>query len=297
MFSIDVVAAFRRIRQELLLRAKFTANWWLNGRRFGARRNVQSNVVVSLTSYPPRFATLHLTLKSLLGQSFAPARIVLWIAHGDMEKLPVEVRALVRHGLEIKGCDDLRSYKKLIPQLEQERDQGKDKDKGAIIVTADDDIYYWRHWLRELVDAYDPSRREVVAHRVHRIKLDAAGLPLPYTQWEFSINDEHPDALHFPTGIGGILYPPGIFRDEIFDRAEFMQLCPRGDDIWFWWMARNNGVRFRRAHSKNVGNYFHCWDGSQDCALWESNLGNNYNDTQIAAMIGKYGFFEREKAA
>jgi hypothetical protein len=45
---------------------KFQANWLLAGRRFGARRHAASGVVVSLTSYPPRFGTLHLTLMRLL---------------------------------------------------------------------------------------------------------------------------------------------------------------------------------------------------------------------------------------
>ncbi|MBV8625226.1 MAG: hypothetical protein JO174_17240 [Herbaspirillum sp.] len=268
---------------------KFQANWLLAGRRFGARRNAASGVVVSLTSYPPRFGTLHLTLMSLLGQTFAPARIVLWIAHQDMDQLPASVTALTRHGLEIRACDDLRSYKKLIPQLQC--------DPESIIVTADDDVHYWRNWLKELVDAYQPGQREVIAHRVHRVRLGSDGLPLPYTQWEYSIADFKSDDLHFPTGIGGVLYAPGILGEEVLREDEFMQLCPRGDDIWFWWMARRNGARFRRAPSANRDSYFYCWDGSQECALWGDNLTGNYNDIQIAAMIERFGFAEERKVA
>ncbi|WP_075258074.1 hypothetical protein [Herbaspirillum camelliae] len=268
---------------------KFQVNWLLNGRRFAVRRQLDSGVVVSLTSYPPRFPTLHLTLMSLLAQSYAPARIVLWIAHQDMDKLPASVTDLTRHGLEIKACDDLRSYKKLIPQLQS--------DPRSIIVTADDDVHYWRHWLQELVDAYEPERKEVIAHRVHRIRLGADGLPLPYNEWEHSIREYGADALHFPTGIGGVLYAPGVLDAQVLEQDEFMRLCPRGDDIWFWWMARRNGARFRRAPSVNRDSYFHCWDGSQACALWEDNLTGSYNDTQIAAMIGRYGFAEERKVA
>lgn len=268
---------------------RFQANWLLAGRRYRARRQADSNVVVSLTSYPPRFPTLHLTLMSLLGQSFAPARIVLWVAHQDMAQLPVSVTALTRHGLEIRACEDLRSYKKLIPQLHS--------DPRSIIVTADDDVYYWRNWLKELVDAYQPGRQEVIAHRVHRVRLGSDGLPLPYAQWEHSISALNADDLHFPTGIGGVLYPPGVLGEQVLQAEQFMALCPRGDDIWFWWMARRNGARFRRAPSANYSNYFHCWDGSQECALWEDNLTGNFNDTQIAAMIERFGFAEERKVA
>ncbi|QBP75633.1 glycosyltransferase family 2 protein [Herbaspirillum huttiense] len=268
---------------------RFRCNWLLAGRRYAARRQAASNVVVSLTSYPPRFSTLHLTLMSLLAQSFAPARIVLWVAYQDVEKLPDSVTALTRHGLEIRACEDLRSYKKLIPQLQT--------DPHSVIVTADDDVYYWRNWLKELVDAYQPGRKEVIAHRVHRVRMGGDGLPLPYTQWEYCINDLQADDLHFPTGIGGVLYPPGVLGEQVLQAEQFMALCPRGDDIWFWWMARRNGARFRRAPSANHSNYFHCWDGSQECALWEDNVSGNFNDTQIAAMIEHFGFSEERKIA
>jgi hypothetical protein len=62
-------------------------------------------------------------------------------------------------------------------------------------------------------------------------------------------------------------------------------------------MARRTGARFRRAPSANRDSYFYCWDGSQECALWEDNLTGNYNDIQIAAMIERFGFAEERKVA
>ena len=77
----------------------------------GARHRLDREVVVSLTSFPPRFSTLHLTLRTLLNQSVSPDRIVLWIAHQDMALLPRKVLALQTQGIEIRPCDDLRSFK------------------------------------------------------------------------------------------------------------------------------------------------------------------------------------------
>ncbi|MFC3215790.1 hypothetical protein [Novosphingobium panipatense] len=61
-----------------------------------ARRHhgLAGELVVSLTSYPVRYATLHLTLKSLLRQQTVPDRIVLWIADGDVAALPRATRAV-----------------------------------------------------------------------------------------------------------------------------------------------------------------------------------------------------------
>jgi hypothetical protein len=279
----------RRLRwrwQMLSLHMTLEKNWLVYGRRFSRARRGRSGVVVSLTSYPPRFATLHLTLRSLLSQSFVADRIILWIAHGDMALLPEEVTSLQKAGVEIIACDDTKSYKKMIPLLQQGAD--------TAIVTADDDVFYWVDWLKQLVDARDPAKLEVICHRMHRIKLTATGLPAPYNDWEFETRNLESSLLNFPTGIGGVLYPAGVFGPEVLNVDAFTALCPRGDDIWFWWMASANGATFKRVP---VNNTVYCWEGSQDVALWKDNLVGKFNDDQIHAMINAYGFGIGKKVA
>jgi len=115
------------------------ASWRLRHPRRGRAHNLGSELIVSLTSHPPRFPTLHLTLGCLLDQSFRADRVILWIAHDDMALLPAAVRKLERRGLEIRACDDIRSYKKLVPALEA--------FPHAFIVTADDDLELAPDWL------------------------------------------------------------------------------------------------------------------------------------------------------
>ncbi|MEF9929280.1 MAG: hypothetical protein RR804_15760, partial [Massilia sp.] len=218
---------------KLILHATLEMNWRRYGRRPGCANDVKAGVVVSLTSYPPRFSTLHWTLKSLLSQSYAADRVVLWIAHADIALLPPAVTRLQRAGLEIIACDDTKSYKKMIPLLQQ--------GCASAIVTADDDVFYWRDWLQQLVQARVPGKLEVICHRMHRIRLDANGLPVSYNEWEFETSNAESSPLNFPTGIGGVLYPANVFGPEILNVPAFTALCPRGDDIWFWWMASMNG--------------------------------------------------------
>ena len=52
-----------------------------------------TELIVSLTSYPPRFAVLAKTLRSLIDQRVKPDRLVLWIAHDDTAQLPVVRRS------------------------------------------------------------------------------------------------------------------------------------------------------------------------------------------------------------
>lgn len=268
------------------LKARLARQWASRLQGVPASAPSANALVVSLTSYPPRYPTLHLTLQSLLLQSYTDRRVILWIAHQDMAQLPPAVHALTAHGLEIRACDDTRSFKKLLPALLAYPD--------AAIVTADDDLYYWPEWLQQLVDAAARAPGHIVAHRIHRIRHSSAGLPLPYGQWEIESPNTEASGLNFPTGNGGILYPPGILGAGVHDRDAYSSLCPSADDIWFYWMGRLNGVRYQR-----VGGHqpLHDWQGSQGSALSIDNVGADRNDQQIAAMIDRYGYVNSADAS
>jgi protein O-GlcNAc transferase len=105
--------------------------------------NLPSKLIVSLTSYPPRFGKLHLTLKCLVNQTVKPDVVVLWIAHQDMNMLPEAVLKYERQGLiSINACNDYKVYKKIIPTLKSFPE--------AFIVTPDVDLYYPKWWLDTL---------------------------------------------------------------------------------------------------------------------------------------------------
>jgi hypothetical protein len=236
---------------------------------------------VSLTSYPPRFAFLEATLKSLLDQTMAADRTVLWIARIDEALLPAGVKALVSHGLIIRTCDDIRSFKKLLPALCEWPD--------ATIVTADDDVYYAPDWLASLVSRAHEAPGAVVGGRVHRSRIGENGTLPPYASWELAsslkaVSD--PAEILFPTGVGGVLYPPGALSEVVQQRELFESLCPNADDVWFFWMAR-------LAATPHVGIGAASpplpWDGSQDSALFHANWLGGGNDPQISAMEGHFG--------
>ena len=58
------------------------------------RHQLPSRLIVSLTSYPARFKTLGLTIRSLLDQTVKPDLIVLWVDHAAMASLPQSVTEL-----------------------------------------------------------------------------------------------------------------------------------------------------------------------------------------------------------
>ncbi len=253
--------------------------WRLRGLRATKVHGLDTPLVVSLTSYPPRFGTLLLTLKSLLMQSVAPDHVELWVAEADAASLPDAVLALRGAGLSIRTCADIRSYKKIIPVLAAHPE--------AVIVTADDDAYYWPTWLEDLTSAYRPGANEVLCHRAHEIVLDG-DRPASYPTWRFETPATEASRTIFPTGLGGILYRPGIFMSDIARQDLFQKHCPTADDVWLFWMASLRGALFRKVGPVRR---FVLWPGAQAVALYNHNVvGENANDRQIAAMIEAYGF-------
>lgn len=236
-------------------------------------------VIVSLTSYPPRFPTLALTLKSLLVQETRPQAIVLWVASDDFKLLPVEVLELRQYGLKIEECEDLRSYKKLVPALK--------RYGGGYIAVCDDDTYYWPTWLSTLVSEIGADASTVFCLRAHEIKLDPKGNILPYSEWGYECQTNKVSSLVFPTGVGGILYPPGLFDKRALDQELFLSLCPSADDIWFFWMASLAGAKFKL---RRPAKRYIAWAGSQEEGLWKINAhGDKANDRQIAALVEHFG--------
>jgi hypothetical protein len=265
---------------------------WMLARPRPRPHGLAAPLLVSVTSYPRRFKTLALTVKCLLSQTIAPDAVLLWIAEGDREALPSDVLALQRAGLTIAYTEDLGSFKKIIPTLR--------RFPNAFIATADDDVYYWPTWLEELVDAYSPAKREILCHRVNRIRLGSDGLPLPYTQWDFEYQGSEASPLMFPTGVGGVLYPPGHLHPDVLDKPTFRALCPQTDDAWLYWMALRGGSQFRRtplgrpiSRRRGTAPRFSMtpWPGSQDVSLWRANVPQGSgNDVQIRNLIERFGF-------
>lgn len=238
-------------------------------------------LIVSLTSYPARFPTLAKTLKTLLDQTVAADRTILWLGHGDRDRLPPEVLALQAHGLEIRDCDDLRSFTKIIPALEAFPD--------AFILTVDDDAAYDPTLIETLARGYDHAAPAIIARRVHLAQFGEGGRLTRYLSWSLNVADAADrDAAHvlFLTGVGGVLYPPRSLHPMVLDRARFGRLCPHGDDIWLFWMARRAGTPVRRVGDvRPVVN----WSGSQGVSLMEANLGRDRNDEQIRAVEAELG--------
>lgn len=248
--------------------------------RFLCRKKhpLPGKLIVSLTSFPPRFSVLHLTLKTLLSQSIGADLTILWLYKEDLAKLTPEIKQLIGERFEVRTVErDIRSYKKLLPAIEAFPE--------AYIVTADDDTYYEADWLWDLVKNHRVGQPEVLGHRGHLIALDAAGEIAPYSSWQWDTSYAEVSPLILLTGVGGILYPPGALASEAMQPDVYMSICPN-DDIWFYFMAHKNGFMSRRIIGDFSG---YTWGETQGVALFHSNVAGGANDRAMCAMLATFG--------
>lgn len=240
---------------------------------------LSGQVIVSLTSYPKRFGTLHATLRSLINQTVMPDKLILWLYEQDFSSLPESVRALEQQGLEIFIVqDDWRSYKKIIPALLSFPD--------AYIVTADDGLFYRPTWLEELVSAHELIGG-VVAHRAHIAQIDDGGQFRPYNEWIAATPPRNYCLLRspfvFPTTGAGVLYPPRVFINEMLDISRAMILCPTSDDIWCYFMMLRSGHTASLITGRALMDIGEA--GENLCSL----NGSAGNDDQIRSFCNEYG--------
>ena len=240
---------------------------------------LDSELIVSLTSHRPRFGTLAHTLRCLVSQTMKPDRVILWISNEDAPFLPRNITRLRRHGLDIRTTEDIGPYKKIIPALLAFPE--------AIIVTADDDIFYEADWLEALVDGWDGKANRIICHRAHRITLDHRGLPRPYSEWIFNVSEPRKSSNLFATSGRGALFPPGSLVAAVTDKTKFLSLCPNADDLWLYWMSRKAGAVYKLVQTpKGLVN----WPGSQKVSLYSHNRGPSGNDEKIRNLVAEFGF-------
>lgn len=236
-------------------------------------------VIVSLTTFGKRLYEVYLTIESIMQQTVKPNKIVLWLADGLKGKdLPRILKHQEKRGLEVRYCKDIKSYKKLIPSLKAFPDD--------FIITIDDDVIYEFDMIENLLRSYQKAPGFVYANRIRRMTKTADGKLAPYNSWNIIKQPMEDSPLNIPTGVGGVLYPPHCFQNEVFEEGVFMNICGHADDIWFKSMCLLNGIQSRLAQIHEPVYYEN--ESVQDVALYNTNVNRHDNDEQTLAVFRKY---------
>lgn len=222
----DVVDEIRLGRGSL---AAFDAAWEKNPSR--------SDAIISLTTIPSRLPVIGLTLKSLMRQSLAPARIVLNLPRFSRREnvayeLPAELSGL--RSLEVRWCEDLGPATKLLPSLAQEAADTR-------IIVVDDDRVYPPNLVADLVQASDAEPARAFSMRGWVVPPDltdremtfwrkfGSGPPMPVRARRIS----KPEPVDIVMGVAGYLVKPSFFDlGGVFDYGGAPREAFYVDDVW-----------------------------------------------------------------
>ena len=242
-------------------------------------------IIVSLTTHGKRIYDVHLTIESIMEQTMKANRIILWLDYNFKHKtLPKTIQLLQKRGLEISFCKDIRSYTKIIPSLI--------KFPNDAIVTIDDDVLYEIDLLENLITAYQENPSYIYCTRFHRILLDKNHNLLPYRKWQWLCPDMDANVLNFPTGVGGVLYPPHSLDEEVLNESIFMDICTYADDVWLKAMALKKGTLSKKVYTHSSEDFL-MNEEVQDIGLRNINIENDFlNDKQISTVFQKYNLYQ-----
>ena len=250
------------------------------------RRNEQSQAtvvapggpIVSMTTHGERLKTVHLVLESISTGSVLPSRLMLWVDSKDAYENPSPgLSRLVNRGLEIHLSDNFGPHTKYFPYLLS------NGNLDTPLVTADDDLLYSRWWLEGLVQSHKLEPHQVNCYRAHVVGINQ-GTIAPYRNWKPCLSS-HANFLNFPTGVSGCIYPVSLQERLKSSGSQFLEICPRADDVWIHVNALRAGVKVRQI--KNHPLRFPLVPGTQESGLYHSNVLEDGNDAQIRRTYSK----------
>lgn len=250
-------------------------------------------IIVSMTTWPPRFAVAQQAMAAIVGQvkadnlhdrvhlamvlsedevCYAETRSEACELIGKMEKLGVEV---------ILDRGNIKSHKKLIPTLE--------KYPNNPVLVVDDDNEQWTGWLKTFISDYDQHPNDIIyGQSLSHVELQGDRIVEVREQ---SIPFENAGKVTYnmkpANGAAGTIYPAHTFTDpRFFDRNLFMRLSPTSDETWQWAFAKIAGKTFRLMSGNNMPMML---GAPPDSALWHINK-DKYTDIHnaIASEIPEY---------
>lgn len=248
--------------------------------------NYRPRIIVSLTSYPERINSVYIPIESMLNQTVKADKIILWLAKEEFpnlyKDLPANLLELQKFGLYIEWCDEnLKSHKKYYYALQKFPDD--------IIITIDDDLIYDKYLIEILLDSYKKFPRAISAMRVHLITAEEKNKDkiAPYRTWikEYNKWFQEPSMQLFATTGAGTLFPPYSLSKKVFDKKMILENCLYADDIWLKIMQVLIKTPVVLANRYQPLSYI---DGTQENALWKSNVIDNKNDLQLNNLLNEY---------
>lgn len=190
-------------------------------------------IVVSLTTHGKRLEYVHIAIKSMMMQTCKPDKIVLYLDESSGDKKINKEDELIKAGLTIvRGKENLRPHCKYYYAMQDYPD--------ALLITVDDDIIYPDNVIQDLYEAHLKYPEVVIAHRAHGA-FDREGKQLKCKDFLWEVSSATPESTLCATGVGGILYPVGNYREAFLQKDVIKSCSLNADDIWLMYMEAYQG--------------------------------------------------------
>jgi len=234
--------------------------------------NRKEKIIVSLTSFPPRYNSLHICLLSLLKQTVRPDKIIVWLFKDEFS-LTKEMKELQKYGIEFRTVsENLMPHKKYFYAMQE--------FPNDLIVTVDDDVIYPESCIETLINTHKKFPNSICANRVNRIIRKLCGSHFEYKYW---INNytfcKKPSNKLIATGCSGILYPPHSIPTDFLDSEKIKNYCLKADDIWLKFAELNTNTKVVWTGTNFILPYE--LEESQKVSLAATNVAQNQNDFYI----------------
>lgn len=254
----------------------------------GINRNKREQlIIVSLTTYPKRLGSVWIVLKNMLSQTYKPDKILLYLAEEEFPEhtLPRWTEFYSKAGVEFVFCKDLKSHKKYYCAMKEYPE--------AVVITVDDDLFYDNNLIEILMKSYLQFPHAISAMCAFEITFDEDGHILPYNQWNKNCS-RYIGKLTMrllATSGAGTLFPPHSLHQEVFNEENIRKSCMMADDLWLKLMAVLQGTPVVLANEVRLLDVI---DGTQDVALWRSNVHEEGNDKQLKSILKIYDSYHGE---
>lgn len=221
-----------------------------------------TRTIISLTTIPPRMQALEATLGSLLNQSVAIDRVILWVPYRyrrtefqefAMPELP--------RGVELRRCEpDYGPATKILPAI---RDFSAEDVR---ILYCDDDRIYHPDWAERMIAESERFPGDCICEAGE--KIEATFLRATLGTWKHraltkatwglfdrlqrrrirGIDPGH-GLVDIAKGYGGVLVRPTFIPASAFEIPDLLWTV---DDVWLSGQMALNGVKIRKvARSEN----------------------------------------------
>lgn len=244
----------------------------------------EEKIIVSLTTYSKRIKTVFLAIESIFEQEVKPDKIVLWLDKDEftIDNLPKTLKKQIKQGLEIDFYHNIKSYKKIVPSLK--------KYPNDIIITIDDDMLYKKDCVKNLYNSYLSNKNAVHCNYSFKFLNEKLSPTASIRDIKYLFN-------YIGTG-GGVLFPPHILPNDIFDEDLFMKLAPIHDDLFISVLLYKQNIEIINVN-KDYLYYVKLMKkiiiiNTQSIGLFNENYFKNKTKTQLIDLLDHYKITPKE---